>query len=231
MAAALMSCFAVNLFECAACAACSFFTAALNWTMAQASRFSHVAIIVITFSIAIIIGKSYPDKVTEYSQYTSLDLTQGCNADYIQECIYRQLIYRASLALVVVFTFLAALSYVSDYINKGFWVMKVAIAVGLFVAFWWGGNPSFSQYAEAIRVLSFIWLIFQAILLLDFAHDVQEVIKLLYQTLLCSFLDIYINFNYHRSISWPRPIKRAMVPKKWTVAVGISSTSLSASVV
>lgn len=173
---AFMSCFALNIFECGACMACSCFTTFLNWTMSQAARFGHLLIIVITFSIAIVLGKAYPASLTQYSQYSSLNLTEGCNASYINECIYRQLIYRASLALLVLFTILAPLSAFSDGINKGFWLVKLTIAVGLFVAFWWGSNSSFSMYAEAIRVFSFLWLLIQGILLLDFGHDAHDLI-------------------------------------------------------
>lgn len=175
MGAAIFSCCAMNIFECAACAACSCFTALLNWTMSQAARFSHILIILLTFTFAIIIGTSYPDQINGYNYYTEIDLTSNCDTNYINSCIYRQLIYRASFSLVVLFSIMVVASS-SNNINKGYWIIKFGMAFGLFIAFWWGGNTFFTGWAEIARVLSFFWLLIQALLLFDFAHDIHEVL-------------------------------------------------------
>lgn len=172
----IFACLALNLCECAACAACSCFTSALNWSMSQAARFSHFIIILMVFIVAIILGQSYSDKYDGYTQYTSINLTTDCNSDYSKECIYRQLIYRASAALVILFIVLAVLGGLSDRINRGFWIVKVCVVFGIFIGFWFAKNGSFTGWAQATRIISFFWLLIQGLLLLDFAHDIHEVI-------------------------------------------------------
>uniref|UniRef100_A0A7S0SSW0 Serine incorporator n=1 Tax=Chromulina nebulosa TaxID=96789 RepID=A0A7S0SSW0_9STRA len=173
-----VSCIAINLCECAACTACSCFSSLLNWSMSQATRFSHLLIILITFTIAIVLGQSFPNDINGYNEYTSINLTNNCIDSYENECIYRQLIYRASFSLVVLFIILSITSYYSDSINKGFWVLKLGLTVSLFIGFWWAENAFFSGWAEAARIISFFWLLGQSLLLLDFAHDIHDVMLL-----------------------------------------------------
>jgi hypothetical protein len=106
----------------------------------------------------------------------STDLESDCSSSYENECIYRQLIYRASFALVVLYSILAVFSACTEYFDKNFWTGKYIIAFGLFIGFWWGTNSFFSGWAEAARVISFFWLIVQALLFLDVAHDTHDVI-------------------------------------------------------
>jgi hypothetical protein len=61
-------------------------------------------------------------------------------------------------------------------VNKGLWPVKFAVAFLLFFAFWWGGNDTFSNFAELARVVSFFWLLVQGLLLIDFACDIHDVI-------------------------------------------------------
>jgi serine incorporator 1/3 len=171
----ILACCALNVFECAACAACSCFTTALNWSMSQAARFSHFILILIVFIIAIVLGESYPEKFDGSTEYTSqVNLSTGCSGDYLDECIYKQLIYRASGALVILFIVLAILGGLSDRINRGFWILKLGATVAIFIGFWFSGNGFFNGWVEATRIISFFWLLVQGLLLLDFAHDIHE---------------------------------------------------------
>ena len=140
------------------------------------ARFGHLLIILTTFILAIVLGRSYPDKVDEYQLYTKINLSTGCNVDNIDECIYRQLIYRASFSLACLFTLLAILSYFAEFFNKGLWIIKFGIAIGAFIGFWWVDNDVFSGWAEVARVLSFFWLLIQGLLFLDFAHDSHDML-------------------------------------------------------
>lgn len=171
-----MSCLAINVAECAACAACSCFSSALNWSMSQAARFSHFLIIIIVFVLAKVLGDSYPNTINGYNDYSEIDLTSNCNSTYQDNCIYDQLIYRASAALTILFCLLAVGSSFSDSINKGFWVLKLGIAVCLFVSFWWADNGFFNGWAQTSRFISFFWLLVQGLLFLDFSHDLHEIL-------------------------------------------------------
>lgn len=105
-----------------------------------------------------------------------VELTTDCSGAYEEDCIYRQLIYRATFALFIMFVLLALTSGVSEIAHKGFWPMKFFAPIALFIGFWWGDNDFFNGWAEFSRVLSFFWLLVQSFLLFDFAHDLHEVI-------------------------------------------------------
>lgn len=171
--AAMLSCCALEACECASCMACSCVSSLVSATLSQAARLGHVLIIFSTFTFAIVLGEYYPDSVNGYaSGLAKIDLTSGCNNSFDDSCIYRQLVYRASFALFLVFLLLAVGS-VSDYVNRGLWPMKFGVAFILFISFWWGDNSFFSGWAEFARVVSFFWLLVQALLLMDFAHDIH----------------------------------------------------------
>ena len=73
--------------------------------------------------------------------------------------------------LCLFFLFMTVISVWSEYINKSFWILKFIVTIGLFVSFWWLDNGMFDIWAEVTRYVSFLWLLAQGLLLLDFAHD------------------------------------------------------------
>ena len=112
-------------------------------SLSQASRFGHVLIILATFTFAIVLGQYYPEKLNGYSSdLAEIDLTSGCSGDYLNSCMYRQLIYRGSFSLVILFLLLAVGSAGTEYINKSLWVPKFLFAFVLFIAFWWAITAS-----------------------------------------------------------------------------------------
>ncbi len=131
-----MSCLALNLCECAGCMACSCLMSIFSASLAQASRFGHFLIVAVTFALAIGLGRSRPDQIDGYSAaYLKTNLGAHCDDDYLNECVYRQLIYRASFSLFLLYFILAPLSYFSEYVNKSLWIIKFAVAIGLFGIF------------------------------------------------------------------------------------------------
>jgi hypothetical protein len=124
-----------------------------------------------------ILGRQYPDKINGYyNSYTKINLTNGCDVGNIDECIYRQLIYRASFSLIILFTLLAIFSYSFEFADKSMWILKFGTANGVFIAFFWVDNSVFSGFAELARVLSFLWLLVQGLLFLDFSHDSHDML-------------------------------------------------------
>lgn len=176
MGAAMFSCLALNLCECAACMACSCCSSLIGWSMSQAARFFHLTILLSTFTLAIIIGQDYANNIDGYNYYTKINLKEGCDLFYSDNCIYNQLIYRASFALTLLYGLLALITAFSEYANKSFWMIKYGFAIGLFIAFWWGSNTFFSGWAEIARVVSFLWLVVQGLLLIDFSHDAHDIL-------------------------------------------------------
>ena len=176
---AALSCVALNVLECFACLACSCCKSALNYSMSQAARLSHILIILSVFTLAIILGTSYADKFAGnyyVETYTTINITQGCDMNNLSECIYRQLIYRASFALVILFSLLALFASISERVNKGFWILKFLISNGIFIGFFWINNDLFTGWAEVSRVIAVVWLFAQSLLLLDASHDIHDII-------------------------------------------------------
>ena len=133
-------------------------------------------VLVSVFILAIILGQSYPNDINGYNSYTNVKLTDDCNADYLDSCIYRQLIYRASFSAVMVFGVLALFTFCFDYLNRSFWILKFGAVISIFIGFWWSANYFFSSWANVARVLSFFWLLVQGLLFLDFSHDLHDII-------------------------------------------------------
>lgn len=170
------ACLALGVCECTACLACACCQKALNGVLAGAARFGHVLVIATIFLLAGILGIQYPNKVSQYKDYTEVDLKSGCSSEYEDTCIYRQLMYRASFALFILFALLAVGTLYSETLNRSMWPFKFGVATALFVGFWWGKNDFFSNWAEFARAVSFVWLMFQSLLLIDFGHDCHDAI-------------------------------------------------------
>lgn len=167
----------MSLGSCAVSLGCTCLSSMLNFTLSQATRLGHLLIIVSTFAFAILLGLNYPDKINGYySSITKINLTNGCNVGNIDECIYRQLIYRASFSLILLFTLLAIFTYSFEFADKNLWILKFGVANGVFIAFFWVDNSVFSGLAELARVLSFLWLLVQGLLFLDFSHDSHDML-------------------------------------------------------
>lgn len=164
------------LCECACCMACSCFAGVVNFTLSQAARLGHFLIVFSTLLLAVILGLSAPDYFGQNSQYTQIQLESGCDPNYTNNCVYRQLVYRASFSLFILFIGMAPFVYCNDYTNRSFWIIKFAIAYCVFVAFWWADNNVFAGFAEACRIFSFIWLLVQGLLFIDFAHDLHDIV-------------------------------------------------------
>lgn len=105
-----------------------------------------------------------------------VDLSGNCAHGSKDECKYRQIIYRAGLACTILFACLAALSPFFEAVNRSFWPIKILAVFGMFIGFWWSENDSFTTFSEAARVLSFIWLLVQSVFLVDFAHDIHDLL-------------------------------------------------------
>ena len=170
---ACMACFAVDICSCLACCACK---ACLS-LLPQCTRLSLFSILFLTFLLAVILGKYFPERFNgHYAGLLGVKVASQCSSsDYINDCIYRQLVYRASLAMFLLFT-LSSILAVSNFMNKSFMIIKFLIGVGAFIGFWWVDDTIFSNWAEVIRVFSFFWLVVQGLLLLDFAHDAHDLI-------------------------------------------------------
>ena len=127
--AAIFACLSYSLCECVGALACSCCMSIINATLAQATRFGHLLILVSTFALAIGLGKVNYSSIQTYAH---INMLSNCDDNYSDECVYRNLIFRASCSLFVLFGVLALISTVTDYANKNLWVLKFVFAYGLF---------------------------------------------------------------------------------------------------
>lgn len=144
--------------------------------MAQVTRLAHLFLLVSLFAFAIFLGQSHPNDLNEYNQFSGLNLDDECNDSYTSDCIYRQLIYRASFVLFILFFILAIGNIFSEQANRSFWMLKFAFAFCVFFGVWWGDNSFFAGWSHFARVFSFFWLLVQGLLLLDFAYDLHDLL-------------------------------------------------------
>lgn len=67
---AMLACASLEIFQCAACCACSCITnllkSTLNATLSQCTRVGHLIILFLVFILAIVLGTNYPQEVNKY---------------------------------------------------------------------------------------------------------------------------------------------------------------------
>ena len=179
MGAGLFACLTLNACECLGFCACSLLMKAFNATLSQATRFGHFLILISVFVLALLLGNS------KYAQELSIltntmgngGLTKLCDTLFTDICISRQLISRASASSFIFFLIMAIFSIWTEYINRSFWILKFLFTFGIFIGFIWLSNDYFTIWTEITRYLSFLWLLAQGLLLLDFAHDMHGTSK------------------------------------------------------
>lgn len=191
---AALACLSANLCECAACMACSCVSNLVSASLGQVARFGHLMLFVGVFALSSILGSSYQSNLVGTDSYSYMgvvsipkslnlnNLLEGCDSSHGKDCVYNQLIYRASFALVLFFSVMAVLARCSDGANRGLWGIKVLALFGSFVAFWWSDNTFFSGFAEVARIMSFVWLLVQGLMVLDVAHDAHDILLIKMET-------------------------------------------------
>ena len=101
-----------------------------------------------------------------------------CPADQDLQCFSISVVYRISLALVVLHVFvlfwLIWRNGCSKRFNEGVWFFKLLLVVGSFVLFFFIKNTVFSNYAKAIMVLSLVFLLFQIIMMIDLSYIMSQ---------------------------------------------------------
>lgn len=100
----------------------------------------------------------------------------GCPSGYDTECRGNGAVYRFSFALFIIFALQLLGTSVSIRFFDALWVPKIFSYVGLVIAFYFVANNVFDEhgYAWLARILGFFYLIFQQIILLDFAYCWNE---------------------------------------------------------
>ncbi|CAM9736008.1 unnamed protein product, partial [Discosporangium mesarthrocarpum] len=144
-------------------------------------RIAHAVLAVVVLGAAHLMGsESFLSKVdTAHSlgQLKSLDLSRGCDDQHLRPCQAAQVVYRASASLFCYFLSMAALGGLMPYVYTRLWGVKllaVMVCMGFFMFL--PDTDLFVAYAALARVLSVVWMLFQGFLVLDFAHDLHDLI-------------------------------------------------------
>ena len=100
----------------------------------------------------------------------------GCPSGLDQKCLSSQVILRFSFALVVIFSLNLIGTTISINFYDKFWIMKYLSFCGIVIGFYWASPNVFNLhgYAWFARIASFLFLILQQIILLDFAYSWNE---------------------------------------------------------
>jgi len=92
-----------------------------------------------------------------------------------EECAGNEAVYRVSGALCLFHLLLAAVCACpggfSVSAHRGFWFVKLALVASVAVGSLWIPNAVFDAYASAARVASVLFVLYQSLLLIDFAYS------------------------------------------------------------
>lgn len=91
-------------------------------------------------------------------------------------CMGMMGVYRVSWALFTFFLVMALFTFLAKGFHTGMWFLKIPILVVFLIYPFFIPNSFFEVYADIARVGSILFLLLQALILIDFAHDVSECI-------------------------------------------------------
>jgi hypothetical protein len=93
------------------------------------------------------------------------------------DCLGISSVYRMSLALVVmhgvVILFSLCGKKVGDVLNKHCWTFKLILIFGIYFAFLFVDNSFFTVYAGVSKYISLVFIIFQVLVTISFAHVIN----------------------------------------------------------
>jgi len=124
---------------------------------------------VIISTILALVLRAYGDQMF-FSLYS---FKFGCTDGESSRCFGDQAVYRVSFGLAAFFLFMLAGS-ASRSFHRGYWGLKMALFALLIVGSFFIPNTFFNVYSEVSRVVSVVFLLLMIIILVDFAHSIQE---------------------------------------------------------
>lgn len=91
-------------------------------------------------------------------------------------CMGMMGVYRVSWALFTFFLVIALFTFLAKGFHTGMWFIKIPILLVFLIYPFFVPNSFFEAYSEVARVGSVLFLMLQALILIDFAHDMSECI-------------------------------------------------------
>jgi len=100
-----------------------------------------------------------------------------CPASDNSDCLGISSIYRMSLALVIMHGVVILFSLfgkkVGDVINRHCWTFKLILVFGIYLGFLFVDNSFFTIYAGVSKYVSLLFIIFQVLVIISFAHVIN----------------------------------------------------------
>ena len=97
--------------------------------------------------------------------------------DDLLACLGISSVYRMSLTLVAVHIFIIVFSLCSGkcatIINNDCWSLKILLVIGIYFAFFFVPNSFFSVYASISKYISLIFILYQVLVTISFAHIIN----------------------------------------------------------
>ena len=119
--------------------------------------------------VASIIAQKYAEKNITPDYWLT-----DCPIGFTDACRANGAVYRFSFALVIIYSLqFISILLATKFFDQG-WFAKLIIFALIVVGFYYTDAVTFNNYAWAARILAFLYLIFQQVILIDYAYTVNE---------------------------------------------------------
>eukprot|EP01017_Pseudomicrothorax_dubius_P039937 TRINITY_DN6190_c0_g2_i2.p1 TRINITY_DN6190_c0_g2~~TRINITY_DN6190_c0_g2_i2.p1 ORF type:complete len:456 (-),score=127.34 TRINITY_DN6190_c0_g2_i2:168-1535(-) len=151
------------------------FGACLGVNSRQQARLSHVLLLIVSLVATIVVLRWLPGILQPLSLFINCPDTSGGGL----LCLGVSSIYRISIALVTVFLFTLLCSMGKDkaakIVNEACWGCKIVTLLFVFFGLFFVDNSYLESYVSISRVVSFVFILFFIIMLIDLCYTWGEV--------------------------------------------------------
>mmetsp|Transcript_26231 Transcript_26231/g.67777 ORF Transcript_26231/g.67777 Transcript_26231/m.67777 type:complete len:445 (+) Transcript_26231:12-1346(+) len=160
----LGSCFGT----CCASCACSACTMACKGS-AQGARVAYLLLLAAGVVLALVLRFAFAPAMASWEGVQLVDMCEGSI-----ECTGNEAVYRVAGTLAAFYLGLGALCAcpgdVGASAHRGFWAIKLFVLSTAMVGSLWVPNGAFDAFASVSRVASVLFVLYQGLLLIDFAY-------------------------------------------------------------
>jgi hypothetical protein len=110
------------------------------------------------------------------SDFSITDWTSNCPTGYEHSCRAQGAVFRISFALSIFFVIQFLLTYINTRLYDDYWLLKILGFIGLVIGFFYAEPKVFdlNGYAWFARIAGFFFIIFQQVIIIDFAFTWNE---------------------------------------------------------
>ena len=138
------------------------------------SRIGYIVLSLASVGVSLLVLFFLPGILKPFSSFVHCPKnTGGAETD----CLGISNVYRMSLALVIMHIMVIFMSLCGNkcvkVVNQDCWSLKILIVIGLYISFFFISNSFFIVYAIIARYISIIFLLFQIMVTISFAHVIN----------------------------------------------------------